>query len=148
MMAEPVDEIPDTIELRTNCSAHVLRLARIEKSKDGGYACDLTVVPGGFSCDRQFGFDEDFLNDALEKLKEMSSGRPETAKLRYRYETDELQFRSNDMGHVFVSGDLVEHSDLPQRLHFEFRTDQTVLGPLIRDLQALKDRPPDCASDG
>jgi hypothetical protein len=38
-------------------------------------------------------------------------------------------------GAVFVSGEVVLASEFSQTLRFEFRTDQTCLRPLARDLQ-------------
>ena len=97
---------------------------------------------------RPFYFDDDSLVDALAKLREMDAGRPESTTIRCRWDEEFLQIGSNDMGHVFVSGEIIEYSEHPQRLKFAFQTDQTVLGPLIRDLQALKERPVDATSDG
>ena len=39
--------------------------------------------------------------------------------------------------HVAVSGLLLENGGHTQLLNFEFMTDQTVFGPLLRDLAAL-----------
>jgi len=38
------------------------------------------------------------------------------------------------MGHVIVEGTLQVYGDHMQRLEFEFRTDQTALGPFIKEL--------------
>lgn len=43
------------------------------------------------------------------------------------------------MGHVLVSGELLEHGELGQTLRFAFRTDQTMLSPLARNLHMLRD---------
>jgi len=148
-MSNEFAETPDIVELRTNDSTKIVRLAHIQKFHDGsGYRCELTIVSGGFSCVRPFYFDDDSLVDALAKLDEMDAGRPESTTIRCRWEEEFLQIGSNDMGHVFVSGEIIEYSERPQRLKFAFQTDQTVLGPLIRDLQALKERPVDATSNG
>ena len=67
----------------------------------------------------------------------MDAGKPGEALIKGQWEEDYIKFVLNDLGHLFVSGELHEHSDMAQSLKFEFRTDQTVLGPLIRDLSPL-----------
>lgn len=133
----------DVIELRTNDPAAVVRLSHVEKFSDGsGYRCELTVVSGDFSCRRPFYFDEAILSAAVRELESMATGKPGTAFIKAEWEEDFLRFQSNDMGHVWVSGEIFEHAELTQRLKFAFRTDQTVLLPLVRDLRVLQEAEP------
>jgi hypothetical protein len=128
------------IELETHDETKQLRLSSIERFGDGsGYRCNLFVRSRGFSCERPFYFDDSHFPDAIKALRAMHAGRPGEALIKGAWEDDYLKFVSNDMGHVFVSGELFEHADPPQSLKFSFRTDQTVLGPLLRDLKPLKD---------
>jgi hypothetical protein len=52
------------------------------------------------------------------------------------YEDPYIQFEGNGRGHVTVSGKLQVTGDHMQQLEFEFRTDQTALGPFIQELEA------------
>lgn len=128
----------EQVELRTHDEAHTLRFNSLEKFADGsGYRCTLIVVSRGFACERPFYFDDSHFPDAIKALKAMDAGRAGEAIIKGQWEEDYIKFALNDLGHVFVSGELYEHSDMAQSFKFEFRTDQTVLGPLIRDLGPL-----------
>ncbi len=130
--------VAEHIDLQTNCDSTALQLSNVEKFGDGsGYCCDLAVRSGGFACQRQFCFDDDYLTNALTSLRRMIDGSPGEATIKFRYEEDYLRFEVNRLGHVFVSGELHEYSDLAQMLKFAFRTDQTVLAPLVRELAAV-----------
>ena len=59
------------------------------------------------------------------------------ATIKFRYQSDYLSFRSDEFGHAFVTGELNDYSDPPQLFRFGLRTDQTMLGPLIQDFEAL-----------
>jgi hypothetical protein len=132
--------VVEVIELQTNDSTRVVRLSQIEKYRDGsGYQCELTVFSAGFSCKRPFYFDDVALSVAVPELQKMATGTPGNVILKGQWEEDFLQLRSNAMGHVWVSGEIIEHSEFDQRLKFAFRTDQTILGPLERELRILHD---------
>lgn len=130
--------VAETIELQTHSTHKVLRFSNVEKSRSGEeYACQLFVRSGDYSCARPFDFDNRYLQDTIIRLKQMDEGTPCSAMLKSPWEDDCLRFESNDMGHVQVSGELYERSDHSQSLKFSFRTDQTVLGPLIADLETI-----------
>jgi hypothetical protein len=50
---------------------------------------------------------------------------------------ERIEISINRYGQVTVTGTIMEYSDLKQQFNFAFRTDQTVLEPLIRDLARL-----------
>lgn len=127
------------IELQTQQPGTALVFSNIEKYKDGtGYHCNLIVQSGRFSCEGRFYFDERHLADAIEQLQSMERGSPGEAIIKDESEQDYVQFEMNRLRHVFVTGELREISERPQLFKFGFGTDQTVLGPLIRDLEALR----------
>ena len=129
---------PPEITLPTNDEAKVLRFVELEKFADGsGYRCRLIVTSAGFSCDRPFYFDDPHLTTALSLLQQMDAGHAAEATIKGEYEPDFVRFRRNDLGHVIVSGELFEQSELPQSIKFCFRTDQTVLGELVRGFKIL-----------
>lgn len=59
------------------------------------------------------------------------------AVLRHQFEEDTISFTVDHLGHVVVTGFLVERSERPQELRFCFVTDQTVLGPLFEQFRSL-----------
>lgn len=131
--------IIDTLELQTNDPAKVVRLSRIKRYSDGsGYSCELTIVSGGFSCRRPFVFDDAALSAAVPQLQKMATAAPGTAIIKGQWEQDFLQIESNALSHVTVSGEVFEHSEFDQRLKFAFQTDETILAPLVEDLQTLQ----------
>ena len=130
--------IVKTIELRTNDERQVLRLANVEKLSNGtGYRCELFVRSGGFSCDRPFYFDDSHFPDAVASLRQMNSGRVGQALIKSQWESDYLCFRNDELGHVVVTGEIIEYTDPPQSLKFAFETDQTILTTLIADFELL-----------
>lgn len=54
------------------------------------------------------------------------------------FEDDFIAFRMFSLGHILVYGELFDYSEETQHLRFAFRTDQTVLKPLIADLRSLQ----------
>jgi len=129
----------EDIELQTHLANCALRMSNIERFTDGsGYACTLAVKSGEFSCTRRFYFDDRYLANAIDALRTMNQGVPGEATLRGHWDEDEVKLAMNRLGHVVVSGQLFEHSELSQSLKFAFRTDQTVLGPFLHELAAIR----------
>jgi len=132
--------VSELIELQTNDSSCVVRLEQIEKFRDGsGYVCEMTVRSDWLSLSRKFYFDDVSLSVAVPALRVMATGAEGTCKIKGQWEEDYLQIDSNVMGHVQVSGEVIEHSEFDQRVRFAFRTDQTILSPLANGLQVLQD---------
>jgi len=129
------------IELQTHTDAALLRLSDIEKFGDGsGYRCNLTVKSKSFACELPFYFDDSHLRDGVDALSKMKEGSPGEAVIKGQWEDSVIRFALDHLGHLVVSGELFEHAELSQSLRFAFATDQTVLGPLVRDLTALLGR--------
>ncbi len=130
--------VASVIELQTHDDKAILQLKAVEKFKDGsGYKCDLFVQSSGFSVECPFYFDEFFLTNALSQLKVMAQTFQGKVIIGQQFEEGHIQIAANRYGHVMVSGTILEQSEQPQRLDFAFRTDQTVLEPLIRDFTQL-----------
>ena len=125
------------IELQTQATNPALALRGVRRHSDGpsaAYEATLIVRSGGFSAERAFFFDEYHLSGFIESLVEMDRAFRGTARLGHQWEDQFIELTVDASGHVLVSGSLVEHDVPGQRLDFAFRTDQTVLRPLIRDL--------------
>ena len=130
--------IPLEIRLQTNDDTKVLRFVELEKFDDGsGYRCRVIASSGGFSCDRPFYFDDSSLPTAVARLQHMEAGQVTDAIIKGEREPDHVGFHRNALGHVIVSGELYEQSELPQSIKFCFKTDQTILAALVRDLRML-----------
>jgi hypothetical protein len=80
---------------------------------------------------------EPFIRD-LELLNQSLKGR---AKFKPDCEDSSIQLEGDGLGHIKVSGTLIQGGPDTQRLEFEFRTDQTCLAPFIRDLKTLVAEP-------
>ena len=129
------------IEFQTHDEDKVVQLKSIEKSPGGsGYKCSLLVRSRGFSCERPFYFDAHSLKDTIDKLTAMEQTLEGEAVLGERCEDEFIEIVVNRYGQVVVSGMVVEHSGLVQRLTFAFRTDQTILRPLVKDLTRLAEK--------
>jgi hypothetical protein len=125
------------IDLRTNDDSKLLQMKDIEKLRPDGYRCVLCVRSGGSSCERPFYFDDSSFPDAVAALRTMNASLAGATTIKGRWEEDFIYIEANEFGHVFVSGEIVEYAEIPQRLKFGFQTDQTVLGPLVRDFESL-----------
>ena len=128
----------ESIELRTNDNSKVLRMNSIEKDAKGFYRCELFVRSGDFSCERPFYFDESSFPDAIQSLRRMDAGMVCETQIKAQWENDYIGFASDSLGHVFVTGEIAEYSDPPQSFRFAFKTDKTILAPLIRDFERLQ----------
>jgi hypothetical protein len=82
----------------------------------------------------RFYFDSPPLAEFVERLAHVERTLVGEAKLGQLYEDSYVSFTGDGLGHVTVSGLLVEGVPT-QRLQFSFTTDQTALGPFIADLQ-------------
>jgi hypothetical protein len=130
--------VADKIELQTHRTDTALRLSKVEKFDDGsGYRCELYVQSCAFAYQGPFYFADEFVADAIRSIKKMMAGEPGEAVLKGLFEDDAIRFQMNHLGHVKVSGLLLENGGATQSLKFEFRTDQTVFASLVRDLAAL-----------
>lgn len=129
----------DLLEFATHDPTEVVQLSQVEKFRDGGYSCRLRISSGGFACERRFYFDDASLSAAVPQIRQMAAGTPGACVIKAQWEEEYLRLESNAMGHVLVSGELFEHGEFEQMLRFAFRTDQTVLSPLARNLQMLQD---------
>lgn len=128
--------VPD-FDLPTNDPQRSLRFQGFEKLSGDEHICTLCIVSNGFACQRPFYVDSGSLSESLRSLKSMLEMTPGTLRIGTSFEPTFVQLELNDLGHVFVSGEVCEYGEYTQRLEFHFRTDQTVLSPLLRFLTLL-----------
>jgi hypothetical protein len=107
-------------------------------SDDSGGVCNLDVQSSPFQAQIKFFFDNPSLLKFIDQLKNLENSLSGKARLGNMYEDPYIQFEGNGRGHVTVSGKLQVSGDHSQQLEFEFRTDQTALGPFIHELETAR----------
>ena len=137
-MQDDVNLMP-SIALHTHDEVAILRLESITSYDNGNYyKCELVLRSGKLSAEVPFYFDANSLAETLQQLKSMQQALSGTATIGQQYEEDHIQIIVNQYGQVVVSGTIIEYGEYKQRLEFMFRTDQTILAPLIHDLTRLR----------
>ena len=127
------------IKLQTHDNKRYLEFRDIVYAKPS-YECILIINSNGFAAERRFWFGESYLGDFVKNIKYMDSSFEGEAVLREEFEDDFIKISCDKKGHIYVSGLIVEHSEVSQQLEFAFIADQTCLKPLILDIEKLKER--------
>ena len=124
-----------TVHLPTHDPAKQLSLNNIRLAGHHDYlVADLHVRSGGFACDHAFYFGRFSAEELLSLLQEMQGGQVGEAVLKQEWEEDHLRFQNDRLGHVTVTGEMVQYG-LGNRFAFGMETDQTVLAPFIREFR-------------
>ena len=114
-----------------------LAFRNVERYSDlSGFGAHLVVRTHGFSASLPFTVESEPFVAFVESLEEMDRSLTGTARLKAVFEDPYIELALDHTGKVRVSGDLVAHGALTQRLQFEFLTDQTLLAPFTRDLRS------------
>ena len=130
--------VADQIELQTHDENKVLRLSLVEKSLHGDWCeCQLFVRSHGFTCEKRFEFETPV--EAIEALKRLDGGEIGEALIGRLDDAEFISLSHSGGGHVLVKGRLIDWREDSQTLQFAFKTDQTVIRPLIREFQAVVD---------
>jgi hypothetical protein len=126
------------VVLRTHDDAKYLALRNVKRYGDeSGYCVDLEVRSGGFAARVLFCFETVPLARFVTALERMDRDLAGAATLQPLHEdTIVITLALDHAGRVSVSGEIVFHAEHLHRLTFGFETDQTCLGPLVRDLKA------------
>ncbi|MFO0909531.1 MAG: hypothetical protein U0794_14450 [Isosphaeraceae bacterium] len=125
------------VVLQTQSGDPMLALRDVTWFTDGsGYYARLSVQSGGYRLDRPFAFDRAGLLEFLAALASMDQTLTGFAELRTPLEDDFIRLELSRRGSVYVTGESREAAELEQCLRFGFTTDQTVLAPFARDLEA------------
>lgn len=125
----------ETVQLLTYDPAKLLSLNNIRLAGDRDYlVADLHVRSRGFSCEYDFYFDRFHAERVLSVLEEMDRGKTCEAVLKQEWEDDHLRFQTDSLGHVIVTGEMVEHGS-GHHFAFTIETDQTVLRPFINEFR-------------
>lgn len=130
----------DEIHLSTNDDGKRLSLVKVENAGHSDYfVSTLAVASRGFGCEHPFYFDRFHAERFIVALETMVSGVVSEGVLKQEYEEDHITFRNDELGHVFISGEVNEHGT-GHRLSFLIDTDQTVLRPFINDFCEVIER--------
>lgn len=124
------------ISLQTNDQRKRLKLFDISGAGDD-YTCRVQITSHGFSCDRPFHFSRSYLERFCIALKAIDCSLEGHAELRHDYEDDTICIKGDGLGHLEISGSIVQHGELEQQLDFGFVTDQTCLRTLIPDIERI-----------
>jgi hypothetical protein len=116
-----------------------VELSEFERFDDGsGYRAVLRAASGEFACTgREFYFDD--LPVFLDRLREAYQRVSGSAELRLRYEEEFLRIELTQLGHIVVSGLLIQYGPFGCRLQFSFEADQSFCPPFIAQLQEASD---------
>ena len=101
-----------------------------------GFGADLVVRTHGYSASLPFAVEPEPFVAFVASLEDMDRLLTGTARLKAIFEDPYIELAVDHTGKVRISGELVAHGSLTQRLQFEFMTDQTVLAPFARDLRS------------
>ena len=126
------------VKLKTNDENLKLNLLNIRKVTDNSYQSVIEVHSRGFTCKYRFYLSESYLVKAIDNLKIMRRSFMGEAVLSEDYGLSEVTIKINELGQITVSGIITETSGFDQKLEFDFSTDQTVLQPLIDDLEQVR----------
>lgn len=122
------------VQLQNHVANPSLRLQRITRFSTGGFRTTVVARSGGFSADQPFFFDGSELAQFLDQLGKLERLEAGSARLHASEGADVIGLQLHARGDVTVFGALHEGGRVPQVLRFSFTTDQTVVGPLRRDL--------------
>ena len=123
------------ISLLTNDENKALRFSSFESLGSGSYKCKVVLNSSGFCYDNDMYFED--LENFVTDLGHMNSKLNGEAKLKEFNHEHYISFKLNDLGHLIVSGLLIEYSEHSQKLQFEFITDQTCLSGLLQGFRKL-----------
>lgn len=123
------------IVLATNTENPFLALTDVERYVDGsGYGCNLLVRSIWLTAVYPFFFEPHPLNEFIAALGKIDRTLKGVAVLKPMWEESYVRLEGDGLGRVRVSGLLIGNDGNDQRVHFEFKTDQTCLPRLIADL--------------
>lgn len=121
----------ESVVLATNDPEKELSFAELDLMEDC-LQIRVNVRTQGFACSKAMMIDD--VRHAVGALEEMVTALKGEVRLGAAYEDDELVFKMNDRGQLFVRGRLVAYGEFTHKLEFEFQTDQTALAPFAREL--------------
>ena len=121
--------------LSSSFTSEFLAFRAVERFKDdSGYRLDVELQAGPFSASYPFFVESYPVKQFLASLGALQESLSGEALLKPEYEPQFILIRAGAGGHMVVSGGLFVHSDQPQSLKFQFRTDQTCVGLFLQQL--------------
>ena len=121
------------IVLATNDSDNVFAVRGLRPADANAFACHLEICSNGFTARIPFWPERFVLERFLGQLREMDRTLAGEALLQAMWEPQYVRMQLEPTGAIRVSGEV--ESGEGNHLRFGWRTDQTVLAPLIRDLE-------------
>ena len=107
----------------------------IEYLGSGAYDCILEASSRGFLCKRPFGFDND--EYFLSKLGTLLSSEQGEAELMDLEADSFIRIRPGENGEFYLTGYLVEHSQVTHSIEFAFRVTAAELEQFSQQFQSM-----------
>ena len=104
---------------------------------DSGFRVDLWVRSSGLSFELPFYFEKYSLEQFIIGITEMNQTLKGNAVLKPLYEPNIVEFEMNNVGGLWVRGEMTEYTSKLQKVNFEFKTDQSCLAPFLKDLSSF-----------
>jgi len=124
----------DTL-LSSSFTSEFLAFRSIKRFEDGsGYRLHVELQAGPFSASYPFFVESYPVKQFLLSLSALYESLSGEALLKPEYEPQFIRIKAGTGGHMVISGELYVHSDQPQVLKFQFRTDQTCVGLFLQQL--------------
>ncbi len=124
------------VELLTNDNQKRLMLRSLEL-KGTSFSCIVDLFSEGFAATRPFYFEQYNLQQFYDQLDLLNKLIPGIARLQGEFEDDYIQLELLKNGHIHVTGEIIQHSELGQHLSFGFQTDQTCIPPLLKTILSI-----------
>ena len=99
---------------------HHIRFLDIHYLGHGAYKCILNIRSNGFSCDKEYSFDND--EYFLAKLKEVLTRRSGEADLTDLQSDNYIRIQAFEAESLLISGLILEEQPFTQSLEFAFTT--------------------------
>lgn len=122
------------IRLPTNAQDTSFALVGCHRLDETDYCCTVELRSGAFQATAEFWFDRVSLENFAHSVTEVQISLRGECRLEYRYEEPYIALSGDGLGHITVSGMLLDRS---QQLKFQFTTDQTVLPQFAETLRTL-----------
>ena len=119
----------------SNTSGEYIELVDLNRFDDkSGYGAVLRVQSRNFNAEIPFYFERACFEEFCQAVLALEKTHVGKAVLKPFYDPEFISIEMQKNGHLLVSGELFEHSEIPQHLKFQFVSDQSQLKRLIEDL--------------
>ena len=116
----PMPAKPETLNLLGEDQHHHVVLQNIRYLGHGVYHCNISIRSNGFTCEKDFAFDND--EYFLAKLREVCTNQTGDAELTDLQSDNYLKIQAFDADTLLITGLILEEQPYTQALEFAFIT--------------------------